>query len=229
MLAAAVSIALMIVVLFKYGLRDDPPPKSSQPHAGAQHHTAAVDPIAGTHMGGQPAPIQVFAKAQVGDWAAYRIINRSTLFAEDIPTILIKRVTAADDRTVTIEHKGRMEKGDKREEWTREYPRQGLTLDQLVGNDVSEWRLFDVKTSDDTHEVGGRAFKCKQITYAAIDPLFPNKKVRVTYWYSDELPGGLVEERDIQDLDTTHMEQLTQLIGFGTATATTWGTKPDGV
>jgi hypothetical protein len=222
----------MIAVLFKYGLRDDPPPPtkaaSSQAHAGAKHHTENLDTAEIKHMGGELAPIQVFAKAQVGDWAAYRIINRSTLLAEEIATLRLSRITAATDAAVTIEHKGRMEKGDRREAWTQERARQGLTIDQLVGNDVSQWRLIDVQTSDDTHEVGGRTFACKQIAYAALDPMFPSKKVRVTYWYSDEFPGGLVEERDIQDLDSVHIEQLTQLIGFGTQTATTWGTKPDG-
>jgi hypothetical protein len=219
-------------VLWKYGLRGDPPPPttkaaSSQAHAGAQHHTEPDPTI--KHMGGELAPIQVFAKAQVGDWVAHRIINRSTLLAEELTAIRLSKITAATDTTVTIEHKGRMEKGEgKREEWTQERPRQGLTIDQLVGNDVSQWRLIDVQTADDTHEIGDRTFKCKQVAYAALDPMFPSKKVRVTYWYSDELAGGLVEERDIQDLESVHIEQLTQLIGFGTATTTTWGTKPDG-
>jgi hypothetical protein len=233
MAAAAVSIALMIAVLFKYGCDNHAPPPttkpaSSQPHVGAQHHTAATDE--GKHMGGELAPLQVFATAKVGDWAAYRIINRSSLLPEEIVATKLAVITAATDATVTIEHKGRVDKDQhKRESWTQERPRQGLTIDQLTGNDVSKWQLIDVKTSDDPHAVGGRTFKSKQIAYAAIDPLFPTKKVRVTYWYSDEFPLGLVEERDIQDLDAVHIEQLTELIGFGTASATTWGTKPDGL
>lgn len=233
MLAAFASIAVMGVVLFKYAGGGDSPPTnaaSSQPHAGAEHHTAEPAPEAVKHMGGQLAPIQVFAKAQVGDWAAHRITNRSSLLERDLVAIRISRVTAATDATVTIEHKGRMETGEgKREEWTQERRRAGLTIDQLVGNDVSDWRLIDVQTSDDSHEAGDRTFKCTQIAYAAIDPMFPSKKVRVTYWYTDEFVGGLVEERDIQDLESVHIEQLTQLIGFGTATTTTWGTKPDGL
>jgi hypothetical protein len=230
MAAAAVSIALMIVVLFKYGFNNDPPPKKpagSQAHVGAQHHTAATDE--GKHMGGALAPLQVFATAKVGDWAAYRIINRSSLLAEEIVATKLATITAATETSVTIAHEGRVDHdAQKRESWTQERPRQGLTIDQLTGNDVSKWRLIDVQTSDDSHDVGGRAFKCKQIAYAAIDPMFPTKKVRVTYWYSDEFPLGLVEERDIQDLDAVHIEQLIQLIGFGTATATIWGTKPAG-
>jgi hypothetical protein len=234
MLAAGVSISLMIVAIFKYGLGDDPPPttkaSSAQAHARPKHSPQALDTPDTKHMGSELAPLQVWANAQVGDWVAYRVVNRSTLFAEDIPTIVLKRITAVTDETVMIEHKGRMEKaGDRREQWTLDRPRQGLTLDKLVDNDVAQWRLVDVVTTDDTHEVNGRAFKSKKITYAALDPLFPSKRVRVSYWYSGEIPaGGLVEARYIQDLDTLHMEQINQVIGFGTATATTWGTKPEG-
>ena len=233
MLAAAVSVALMIVVLLKYGLRDEAPPTtkpaSSQPHAGAQHHTeGSADPI--VHQGSQLAPIQVFAKAQVGDWIAYRVTNRSTALAEDVSTIVLATITAATDSGVTVAYKGRMETaGERREQWTYERPRDGLTIDQLTDNDVAQWRLIGIDVTADKHEVGGREFACKQISYAGLDPLFPSKKSRTTLWISDEVPaGGLVEQRDIQDLDTMHMEQIKQLIGFGTATATTWGTKPDG-
>lgn len=229
--AAALSIALMIYVLLRYG-RDEAPPKpnneSSQAHAGAQHHTeGSADPI--QHVGSQLAPIQVFAKAQVGDWIAYRVTNRSTALPDDISTIVLATITAATDTGVTVAYKGRMEKaGDRREQWTYERPREGLTIDQLTDNDVAQWRLIGLEVTDEKHEVGGREFACKQISYAGLDPMFPSKKSRTTLWISDEVPGGLVEERDIQDLDAMHMEQIKQLIGFGTATATTWGTKPDG-
>jgi hypothetical protein len=233
MLAAAVSVALMIVVLLKYGLRDEAPPMtkpaSSQAHAGAQHHTAGSDDPIG-HQGGQLAPIQVFAKAQVGDWIAYRVTTRSTLIPEEVGSVVLATITAVTDDEITIHYKARIEKGGyRRDDWTYQRPRQTLTLDQLVDNDIAEWRIIDVKITDDAHEVGGRSFACKQISYASIDPMFPSKRTRVTLWFSEEVSGlGLVEERETQDLETMHMEASKQLIGFGTATATTWGTKPDG-
>jgi len=227
MVAAGLSIALMIVVLLKYGLRDDvapTTPTATQPHAGAKHHSAET-----THVGVQVAPLQPFATAKVGDWIGYRVVNRSTALPQDIEAFVIARVTKATETSVTVEYRGHAPAvPDKRETWEREYPRHGLTIDQLTGNDVSKWTISELVITDVTREVGGRTFRAKQLTYAAKDPLFPAKRVRNELWISEEVPlEGLVEDRNVQDLDTMHSEQTKQLIGFGTADAITWGKQPD--
>jgi hypothetical protein len=220
MVAAGAAIAVMVGTLVWYERRDAPssPAVAGAPHVGAQHHTAA-----GGHMGAQLAPIQVFAQAKVGDWITYRVTNRSSMLAREIEAIVTARVTAATDTRVTVEYRGSVPaQPEKHEQWTREYPRQGLTVDQLSGNDVSGWTIYDLVITDDVREVAGRKLATKRLSWAAKDPLFPTKRVRDELWIAADVPvGGLVAERDVQDMDTFHDEQIKELIEFGTADSVT--------
>jgi hypothetical protein len=224
-----VSVALLIALVAKYGLRDDVPPRdpeASQPHTGAAH----FDEIQPTHEGGTRSPLQVFSDAKVGDWIAYRVITESSI-APTVTATAIERITNVDATKVGRSFAGRIdatgEVGSKRYE---DRPRQDLTLDQLAANDVAGWTIYEVAVSDDVHEVGGRQFKCKKISFSSRDPLTPKKRMRTDLWISDQVPaGGLVEEREVQELSDVRSVITKQLIGFGNASTTTWGTKPKGL
>lgn len=227
MIAAFISVGVMAYVLFAYGLKDDSPPptsrKTEQPHAGMAHFTTESPP----HEGGKLSPIQVFENANVGDWLAYRVTTESSI-AQTFHAIGIETISTADDKTVARAFSGRVEETGKVEQ--RQYedrPRAGLTLDQLTTNDVGGWTIYEVAISDDVHEVGGRKFNCKKISYASNDPLIPNKRTHTDLWISTEVPvGGLVEEREIQDMPSVTFTITKEVIGFGDAKGTTWGEKP---
>jgi hypothetical protein len=203
MAIALVSCGAMAFLLFDYGKHADSP-------AAKKNETSR--PTEAQHRGGELAPIQVYAKVQVGDWIAYRVTTRSSLLPNEVSGLVLGRVTAATDTQVTIDYKAVGEKNiDRTEAWSEQQPRQNLTLDQLTDN-TNEWTMFDLLVTDDVHEIDGRAFT-----------------VRIELWYSDEVALGLVEDRDVQGMPKFHSEQTKRLIGFGTATATTWGTKPAGL
>src|SRR5262245_32309781 len=137
MLAAFVSLAVMGVVIVKVGLRDEPaapPPKpgDNQAHTKAAHHTEDK------HEGGMPAPLQVFANANLGDWQVIRVTTATSL-APTITSLTIVRTVAVDDTQVKREFVGRIEEdggndipqGEARKDWSEQRPRAGLTLDQL--------------------------------------------------------------------------------------------------
>ena len=226
MMAAFASIGLMCFVLWKYGLRDDPPPAaqpaSDQPSASAEHHTNDK------HQGGMLSPIQVFAHAQVGDWKAYTVTTESSM-AQTFTATSIERVSKADDKTVSRMFAGKVEQtGEIRRRAYEDRPRQGLTLDQLTTNDVGGWTLYDVQVTDDLHEIGGRTFKCKKISYASTDPMFADKRTHTDLWISDEVPlDGIVEEIEVQDLPNAHFRITKRVLGFGHDATTTWGERPD--
>jgi hypothetical protein len=255
--AAVVSIAVMVVVIVRYVTRDEPPPptlpataaaqgpaadpvgtsplggtpgsgatKEAQPHAGMEHHTAEK-PV---HEGGQVAPLQVFANAHVGDWLAYRVTTESSL-APTFHATGIETITKVDDKTVARAFSGKVEEtGEIKRQSYEARPRDGLTLDQLTTNDVGGWTIYEVAVSDDVHEVGGRKFKCKKISYASNDPLIAGKRTHTDLWISTEVPaGGLVEEHEVQDMPDMHFRITKQVIGFGDAKSTAWGTKPAGL
>jgi hypothetical protein len=241
MLAAAVSIGVMVFVLIKYGLRDEPPVEPqmvsatgsspvprpvAEPHAGMEHHTAEKP----AHEGGQVAPLQVFANAKVGDWLAYRVTTESSI-AQTFHAVGIETISKADAKTVARAFSGRVEEtGEVKHDQYEDRPRDGLTLDQLTTNDVGGWTIFEVAVSDDVHEVGGRKFKCKKISYASNDPMIPAKRTHTDLWISTEVPaGGLVEEREIQDMPNMTFTITKEVIGFGDANGTAWGTKPAGL
>jgi len=248
MVAAAVSLTIMGVVLVRYGLSQDNEPKQlapsprskpalspstmlgsadpGQPHEGAEHHTADKP----EHQGGMASPIQVFAKANAGDWQSYKVTTESSL-AQTFTAVGILRITAADDKQVSREFSGRVDQtGEVKKQSYEARPRAGLTLDQLTTNDVGGWTIYDVVVSDDVHEVAGRKFKCKKISYASNDPMFPNKRAHTDLWISEQVPGdGFVEEIEVQDLPNMHFRISKQVVGFGDAKTTLWGEKPAGL
>lgn len=227
--AFVISVAILIGVIAKYGLRSpDRPrdPDGSQPHVGMEHFGSNKP----AHEGGTLAPLQVFATAKVGDWLSYRVITESSI-APTITTTVIERISSVDDRNVTRSFAGRIDAtGEVRSDRTESRPRNGLTLDQLIGNDIGGWTITELVVADDVHEVGGRSFPCKKISFASRDPLLPNKRTHTDLWISSEVPAGsLVEQREVQELRDMRFTITKQLIGFGDATTTRWGKKPEGL
>jgi hypothetical protein len=214
----------MVVVLVVYG-RDDhvPPtrPTASEPHVGAQHHSAEK------HEGDKPAPMQVFVDAKVGDWNAY---ETSTQLATGRPTVKtwIVTVEAADEDSVSVVRSERNSSLDPPIVTREKRPRKNVTIDNLVGNDPAQWTLKGLTIADDPHQTGGRTFAAKKLTFALIAPLDRNKRSTAEAWFSSEVPGdGMVETR--QTVEGTGLVFTNRLLGFGTASAVTWGTKPDGL
>jgi hypothetical protein len=220
---AIVSIGAMVVVLYMFGLRrdDDAAPTKavdSQPHAGTKHFTAAP------HEGDAAAPLQVFAHSAAGDWHAYEQFTEDGAPRKTLTALV--RVDAVDDKQVTLtktERESSLSPPAKRSE---QRPRAGLTIDQLAGNAAKEWTLYGLTIADEAHEVGGRSFKCKKVRFSLQDPLDKSKQATVEMWISDEVPGGGFVELE-QSFANMPFSVKQTLVGFGTATATTWGTKPD--
>jgi hypothetical protein len=198
--------------------RDVPPPLAGSGSAGS----AAAAP-------GHPSPLEIYATARVGDWHAYSVANESPFGS--IPTHAVTTVTEATDAMVTIAVRGRLDQtGEIRDGRAEQYPRGGLTLERLTGDDIGNWTIFDVAVFDEPHEVNGRTFACKRITFGSKDPMFPTKRTRTDYWISTEVPaGGLVEKREVQDLDGQIFRMTLEVIGFGSGSATTWGERPEGL
>src|SRR5262245_5558368 len=139
MIAALISVAIMVVVFIRYGVRDEAdvpkPTATQQPHVGTQHHTTDKP----AHEGGKPAPLQTFANAKEGDWLAYRVTTESSL-APTITATGIERITNVTERTVARAFVGRIDAtGEVRKDRSEDRPRQGLTIDQLTGNDIGGW------------------------------------------------------------------------------------------
>lgn len=227
MLAAGASVALLIIVIAKYVFGENAPDSSSsQPHVGAKHFTEQRP----AHEGAKLAPIQVYANAKVGDWRAYRVTTESSLAPTTTATVLTW-ISKATDKDVTRSFKGKVDASDEvRSNRDEERPREGLTIDQLTGNDVGGWTIYDLVITDDERTVGGLTFKCKKIGYSSDDPLIPNKKTRTEMWIAADVPaGGVVEQREVQEMSNMRYVQTQQLIGFGDATGARWGTKPEGL
>lgn len=231
MIAAFISIGVMAFVLFTYGLRDDSPPptskKTEQPHAGAQHFTAEKP----EHEGGKLSPLQVYENAKVGEWRAYNVITESSL-AQTFHAIGLETITKVDDKTVSREFSGRVEEtGQEQKRPYEDRPRQGLTIDELTTNDVGGWTIYELSITDEDHAIGGRTFKCKKLSYASNDPMFPSKRTHTDVWISAEvLGGGIVEEREVQEMPEARFVITQQLIGFGPDDkTTTWGERPAGL
>jgi hypothetical protein len=175
-----------------------------------------------------PAPFEAFSDARVGDWRAYQVLTTSSM-AEFHSTVMASLV-AVGERTVKRVVRGRIDNtGEQRTESPEELPRHGLTLERLIGYDVGGWTLSDLAVTHEAYLIGERAFGCTKLTYAASDPLLPRKRTRVTLWLSPEVPaGGVVARREEQHLDTLTFVIAEELFGYGTASSTTWGTRPAG-
>ena len=222
--AFAVSVALLVAALVytRGGAgQDADAPAPASPPARLTHPR----PVATTD---HAAPFEAFAQARVGDWYAYRVISTGSL-AETHATAMVV-VSAANDRTVVRALRGRNDAtGEEPAEPSDEFPRAGLTLERLGGDDVGGWTLFDVATTPDQHVVDGRPFACTKVTFGSRDPLFPDKRTRTELWLSPEVPaGGLVASREEQHLGAMTFVMTEELIGFGTADGTIWGTRPAG-
>ena len=160
MIVAFISDGVMAYVLVTYGLRDDSPPPTSktteQAHAGAQHFTAEKP----EHEGGKPSPIQVWENAKVGEWRAYKVITETTL-AATITATAMTRIREVQDKQVIRSFNGRIDAtGEVRNDRDEERPRQGLTIDQLTGNDVGGWtiyELFSITNDDIARSVAARS------------------------------------------------------------------------
>jgi len=231
MIAAFISLGVMAFVLVKYGLRDDDPPPTSrntgQPHQGMRHFTSESP----AHEGGKPSPIQVYENAKVGEWRAYSVTTESSL-APTFHAIGIETITKVNDKTVSRGFSGRVEEtGEVQKRAYEDRPRQGLTIDQLTTNDVGGWTIYELAIIDEGHEVGGRTFKCKKLSYASNDPMIPSKRTHTDLWISAEVPaGGIVEEREVQEMPNMRFSITQRLVGFGPDDkTTTWGEKPAGL
>jgi hypothetical protein len=233
MLAAVLSVGILIVVIVKYGLGDDDARKpNGQLHVGTEHHTAELPGTGGkpAHDGDKPSPIEVYANAKVGDWRAYTVKSEWST-QPPIRATAMTRIREVTDQQIVRSFSGRLDETEEtRPDRDERRPRRGLTIDQLTGNDIGGWTIYDLVITDEDHTVGGRTFKCKKLTYASNDPLVPSKRTRTVLWISAEVPvDGVVEEREIQDMPGVTFIQTQTLIGFGTAGATTWGEKPEGL
>jgi hypothetical protein len=138
-------------------------------------------------------------------------------------------VTAATDASVETSFRGKVaETGETRDSAGETYPRANLTLERITGLDIGKWTLLSPTVADEDHALDGCTFHTKEVTYASRDPMFPTKRTTTDLWLSPEVRGGLVEQHEVQDLaeQDLHFDMTKTLIGFGTGSATTWGTKP---
>lgn len=227
MAAAFIAIGIMIVVIAMYGLRDDQaaaPTKSGdgQLHVGGKHH--AAEP----HEGGKLAPLQLFAGSTVGEWHAFETLTELGSTEPRKTKTNLVRIDSVDDKQVTLSQSEREGSLTPATSERGERPRQGLTIDQLTGNATQSWTLFGLTITDDVHAIGDRSFACKKLSFTLQDPLDAKKRAQVEMWISAEVPaGGLVELR--QTFTQPGLAVTQRLLGFGTADATTWGTKPEGL
>ena len=227
-MVAAVALVAALGFAWWSGRQDPPPP----PRA----HAAA------TTEREHPAPFEAFSHAQVGDWyAVKRVVGQppGTQWAlidkqpppGDVEVSVVFRVAAVEGDRITRTMRGRVvATGEIKNEPEDTFPRTGLTLERLTGFDHAEWKLGDVAVSDDTRTIAGRAFPCKKVMFHPSDPLLPRKRTTTEIWYSPDVPaGGLVAEREVQDVDAMHFESTEELVGFGSAGGATWGTLPEGL
>jgi hypothetical protein len=222
--AFAVSVALLVAALvFTHcgAGRDADVPPTAPPPVRLTHPR----PIAATD---HPAPFEAFAQARAGDWYAYGVVSTGSLVETHTTAMVV--VSAVSDASVVRTMRGRIDAtGAEPTQPSNEFPRAGLTLERLDGDDVGGWTLFDVATAPDQHVVGGRPFECTKVTFGSRDPMFPAKRTRTELWLSPLVPaGGLVAEREEQHLGDLTFVQTEELIGFGTADGTVWGTRPAG-
>ena len=187
-------------------------------------HAAAAD-RARTH----PAPLQAYAQSSVGEWSAYRIDNG--LPSGHVHTTVVRAITAVEINRVTRTDHGRVDgEGGAEDTHAEDFPRSGLTLERLTGDDVGGWTISDETVGVEQHTVGGRQFRATRVSYASQDPLFPKKQTHTDLWLSDDVPaGGLIAKREEQILDGVHMVFTEELVGYGDETGPKWGDRPSGL
>jgi hypothetical protein len=209
-------VALVFAIGFAWWTHDDdaPPPRSSS--------SSSSQPTA------HRVPIDLFASAHPGDWYAYQVVNGGPV--GEIRTTAMVWIAAERPDGVTRAARGRIDaSGEERAIRSEDFPRAGLTLERLIGADRGGWTLTDVAVTDEIRVVGGRSFPCKRLSFGSTDPMFPRKRTHTDLWISRDVPaGGLVAEREEQHLDDQTFVITQELIGFGTASETSWGTRPAG-
>jgi hypothetical protein len=173
-----------------------------------------------------PAPIDPFAAAHAGDWRASRLTNDSEL--GPIHAKAMHVVTTVGDDKIAIHTYGLVDgEAATRNSATTEAPRHGATFEQLVATD---WPIPDFAAADDTYTASGRAFHCKKVTYREIDRVLPRKLITREMWLSPDVPvDGVVATHEVQTIDHVTFTMTEELVGFGTGSATAWGTRPTGL
>lgn len=173
-------------------------------------------------------PLPGYANAKVGDWRAFRHVTTGTM--GDFHATAIAVVTAVTPDTVTIELSGRLdETGEQRSDGADAIP-TAFTVAHEIHRQHGDWTASHVELTDDPHAIAGRTFPCKKLAFASVDPMMPNKDTHVETWLSAEVPaGGEVAVREVQKTSALTIAMTSDLIGFGDATHTVWGTRPAGL
>jgi len=208
---------------------DSPATGSAAPPRAPRVRPLAMD---GTIEGASPellaTPLPGYANAKVGDWRAFRHVTSGTMGTFHATAIAV--VTAVTPEIVTIELKGRLdETGEQRSDGADAIP-SAFTVAHEIHRSHGDWTASHVELADAAHEVGGRSFACKKLAFASADPMMPGKDTRVEVWLSPEVPaGGEVAVREVQKTSSLTITMTSDLLGFGDATHTTWGTRPVGL
>jgi hypothetical protein len=186
----------------------------------------------GTIEGASPellkTPLPGYANAKVGDWRAFRHVTTGTMGNFHATAIAV--VTAVTPDTVTIELSGRLdETGEQRSDGADAIP-SAYTVEHEIHRSHGDWTASHVALTDDAREIAGRTFRCKKLSFASADPMMPNKDTQVETWLSPDVPaGGEVAVREVQKTSGMTIAMSSDLIGFGDAAHTAWGTRPSGL
>ena len=169
-----------------------------------------------------------YAEPKVGDWRAFRHITSGELGT--FHATAIAEVLAVDASTVTIELRGRLdETGEQRSDGSDIFPRT-FTVAHEIHRQHGNWAASKIALTEEPLEIAKRSFATKKVSASFIDPMFPNKEVRVEVWLSPEVPaGGEVAQREVQKMPAMTITSTSDLIGFGDISHTTWGTRPQGL
>lgn len=213
----------------KSSASDDPwaNPQPRPPDPPPRPRTLSLDgAIEGASKELLATPLSGYANAKVGDWRAFRRVtegNLGTFHATALATVI-----AVTPETVTVELRGRLdETGEQRSDGADEFPR-AFTVEHEIHRIHGDWTASKVEVSDTTREIDGRRFPAKRIAFTSKDPVMPAKTVRVEVWLSSEVPvGGEIAVRELQMTDALTIKMTSDVIGFGDATRTLWGTRPD--
>ena len=173
-------------------------------------------------------PLPGYANAKVGDWRAFRHVSTGTI--GDFHATAIAVVTAVTPDTVTIELSGRLdETGEQRSDGADAIP-SAYTVAHEIHRSHGDWTASHVELTDNARTIAGRTFPCKKLAFASVDPMMPNKDTHVETWLSPDVPaGGEVAVREVQKTPALTFTMTSDLIGFGDATHTAWGTRPAGL